>query len=77
MTIWEAMTTLLREILLTGLMVLVLLLGYLSMAVLALRKKGKLAVATIAVTVADMVLFRKSISVIPFSCIYSLIFCVK
>ena len=57
MTIWEAMTTLLREILLTGLMVLVLLLGYLSMAVLALRKKGKLAVATIAVTVADTVLF--------------------
>lgn len=56
MTIWEAMTTLLREILLTGLMVLVLLLGYLSMAVLALRKKGKLAVATIAVTVADTVL---------------------
>ena len=57
MTIWEAMTTPLREILLTGLMVLILLLGYLCMSILPLRRRGKAVTVTAVVTLADMVLF--------------------
>ena len=57
MTIRETMTTLLREILLTGQMILILLLGYLSMAMLPLRRKGKMSTLTVAVEVANLVLF--------------------
>ena len=57
MTIWEAMTTLLREILLTGQMVLILLLGYLAMAIWPLRGRRKMIALTAAVTVFNLVLF--------------------
>lgn len=57
MTIWEAMTTLLREILLTGQMILILLLGYLAMAIRPLRRSGKIFTLTAAVEVCNLVLF--------------------
>ena len=57
MTIWEAMTTLLREILLTGEMVLILLLGYLTMAIWPLRGRRKMTALTAAVAVFNLVLF--------------------
>ncbi|MBR7019558.1 MAG: hypothetical protein IKI15_00705 [Lachnospiraceae bacterium] len=57
MTIWEAMTTLLREILLTGQMILILLLGYLAMAIRPLRRNGKIFTLTAAVEVCNLVLF--------------------
>ena len=57
MTIWEAMTTPLREILLTGQMILILLLGYLAMAILPLRRSGKIFTLTAAVEVCNLVLF--------------------
>ena len=57
MTIWEAMTTPLREILLTGQMILILLLGYLIMAIRPLRRSGKIFTLTAAVEVCNLVLF--------------------
>ena len=57
MTIWETMTTLLREILLTGEMVLILLLGYLTMAIWPLRGRQKMTALTAAVAVFNLVLF--------------------
>ena len=57
MTIWEAMTTPLREILLTGQMILILLLGYLAMAIRPLRRSGKIFTLTAAVEVCNLVLF--------------------
>ena len=57
MTIREAMTTSLREILLTGQMILILLLGYLAMAIRPLRRSGKIFTLTAAAEVCNLVLF--------------------